>query len=626
MDAQESSSSDLRSGADLERTGAARSTPLFGLALALILAIAAALRLWDIDADPPAAVDGDFISDEGWWAHNARNHYLYGRWITDDWNHPAFATPVHTLMLRAAFGVLGLGLGQARVVSAISGLVTLLALVVWLQRSFGRRAALFGAVVFAADFFSYTYHRVAMVEANATAMMTIAIALCAVSRRSAVILAVAGAVGVLAIFTKMNSVFFLPALAVAAAVVGDTGPRAGMWRKSLAWIVVGAASCTALWVVLFLWPNWDEFVRQNQRLATEGRVTGRQLLSQAFGFGLVGGDGNAPLKLGGFLSQSAIPLTLTFAWLWLQAIRIRREGLRRAFARASGAERVALVWIAFQFLYLATNYSTSDRRYVSFVVPLSVLGASLCADLWRDLTERTGQLADSLVARWGTALALACAAALYLRAPIATWLSGYVTRMDVGATPGLSPGTLAALATLVALLPSVPLYDWLLGRAAPRPWSAGRTGALMSLLGLSMASSCYANDLFYRTHTMRDTGQEIQKRWGADARVAGGIAETLLLDSRLPTLTVLDRRFAGYGVYGAAFVNAFAPTHVIETPARDEAELRRMVEPVLPGYAIVPNSVTVFRLCRRADGSPRFFAGAGTLRRTDTGAERRSPR
>ena len=62
----------------------------FWLAVAAVLLIAGALRFHALGADPSEAVGRVFLSDEGWWAHNARNHYLFGAWVLDDWKPGSF--------------------------------------------------------------------------------------------------------------------------------------------------------------------------------------------------------------------------------------------------------------------------------------------------------------------------------------------------------------------------------------------------------------------------------------------------------------------------------------------------------------------------------------------------------
>lgn len=38
----------------------------------------------NLDADPSLLISRDFITDEGWWAHNARNAVFHGQWRTDE--------------------------------------------------------------------------------------------------------------------------------------------------------------------------------------------------------------------------------------------------------------------------------------------------------------------------------------------------------------------------------------------------------------------------------------------------------------------------------------------------------------------------------------------------------------
>ena len=78
-----------------------------------ILTLAAVIRLTALEADPPPTLSSDFLSDESWWAHNARNHALFGSWRLDDFNQGLFAAPLHTLFERVSFAVGGVGRGGA---------------------------------------------------------------------------------------------------------------------------------------------------------------------------------------------------------------------------------------------------------------------------------------------------------------------------------------------------------------------------------------------------------------------------------------------------------------------------------------------------------------------------------
>ena len=76
---------------------------LYFVLLFVIILGAGSVRLLALSADPPSTTKQDFITDEAWWAHNARNHTLFGQWVLDDFNQALFAAPMHTAMIRLSF-------------------------------------------------------------------------------------------------------------------------------------------------------------------------------------------------------------------------------------------------------------------------------------------------------------------------------------------------------------------------------------------------------------------------------------------------------------------------------------------------------------------------------------------
>ena len=89
--------------------------------MALIFAVAAALRVVYPAADPPwRSTVGVVWHDEGAWVHNARNKALFGAWTLDEWN-PVFIAPVFTGLEYLSFEVFGVGVRQARLVSELAG-------------------------------------------------------------------------------------------------------------------------------------------------------------------------------------------------------------------------------------------------------------------------------------------------------------------------------------------------------------------------------------------------------------------------------------------------------------------------------------------------------------------------
>ena len=175
-------------------------------ALALLLLALAGLVL-ALDADPSRLLWRDFITDEGWWTAEARDHALFGRWVTDEYNQ-GLAVPAATWTWRASFELLGVSLLSARLPSLLAGLLTLLLLFLMLRRE--GDDALRGALLLATALPFAMHARVAMPELPALFGVTAAWWLLAGSRRGAHLLA--GLAFGFALSAKFSAVVALPPL------------------------------------------------------------------------------------------------------------------------------------------------------------------------------------------------------------------------------------------------------------------------------------------------------------------------------------------------------------------------------------------------------------------------------
>src|SRR5688500_5796187 len=127
--------------------------------LLIALALGAVLRVLWLTADPPThATVGIVWHDEGAWVHNARNRALWGAWRTDEWN-PMFVAPVFTGLEYLAFSAAGVGTWQARSVSVIAGLASVLLLAVGLRSCSTRRAAAIAAALLATNYVFVMWNR-----------------------------------------------------------------------------------------------------------------------------------------------------------------------------------------------------------------------------------------------------------------------------------------------------------------------------------------------------------------------------------------------------------------------------------------------------------------------------------
>jgi 4-amino-4-deoxy-L-arabinose transferase-like glycosyltransferase len=135
---------------------------------ALTLLILAVPRLVALQSDAYARLDwsAGLLTDEGFYAHNARNLALFGEARTDDFNN-MLVSPLLHLAQSVVFGLLGFGLAQARLISVVCSLLLLLLLFDALRRHFGRAIAATAVLFVGLDHTSLLYHRMALMDTPA---------------------------------------------------------------------------------------------------------------------------------------------------------------------------------------------------------------------------------------------------------------------------------------------------------------------------------------------------------------------------------------------------------------------------------------------------------------------------
>ena len=346
--------------------------------LVLILAVASTLRFVWLRADPPT-VDvvgvGIVWHDEGAWTHNARNRALWGTWTTDEWN-PVYVAPVFTALEYASFRELGVGLWQARVVPALSGLLAVIFLAAGLAAVADRRAALVGSALLATNYAFVMWNRAALMESTMTAFILIAWAGYAMADRRAAWGIVSGAAVVLAWFTKAAAAFFAGAivldivitlsLAAMPSVRAPTG-AAGPTRAQIRAASVTLASLAVFALVigaLFVWPHWTDYRFYNWQMSVlrKPEYDLRHMLDRA----------------------SWLPIVQSIfmrMWLVVAASAVAILAIIARWRTARPAERLLVLWVLIGALELVVHDSGNDRRYVMFI-PAMIALASLLAT-WR---------------------------------------------------------------------------------------------------------------------------------------------------------------------------------------------------------------------------------------------------
>lgn len=514
---------------------------LAALALAVILP-----RVLFLDADPPGNLHIHFITDEGWWAHNARQQALFGHWIMDDHNPPLWSTPAYSFLLWLVYRVLGVGLYQTRLLSGLAGAVACFAVYGFVRREATPRIAFVSALVLAAGYFLLSNNRVAFTESVQLAFAVVAVLAALRSRASPGWAMVSAAGLLLALMCKLSAI---PVGLVIAALYGallleSRGrpvERAVRWRAALVFVASATVGAAAL-AFFFLIPHWqaivseflsDTLVATNPDLPTGGGI--RPFLWYGFRE-----EPGGPSVMSGFFAQE-VALVVSVALLAVSRL------LGRGRRPAGNLERCCWWWIGITLAFLAVQTYHPDRRYLLLVPPLAMLLGLAAGGADAGRRPEAGPAPRLPAWRWLAAWAVVgFVAGLYLRPWVLPVLAGATARLGIGAEEGLSQKALLLLVWAGSfLLAAAALLVW--GR-----WGALRRGAIPGALLLgAVLTEDVARDVAYWSHlrfSIRDVSREIGRLAAVlppDRRsVVGNTSDTLALETGLFSFVIRDWDFA----------------------------------------------------------------------------------
>ncbi len=500
--------------------------------LAALLLLAAALRFLFPTADPPwRATVGVVWHDEGAWTHNARNRALWGVWRTDDWN-PLYIAPVFTGLEYASFAAFGVGLWQARLVPAVSGLAAVLCLGLGVARLAGRRAGLVAAALLATNYVAVMYDRAALMESPMSAF--IVVSWWAFTRAQAHPRwgLVAGLAAVAAFFTKAAAVFFVGALGLAAAVSaaealgrrggpgdavdGQGGPEPARETSGRAglWTLAGLAAAGALALAAFVGPNWSEYRFYNWQMSVTRKPSYdlASLLDRVTWFPV---------------------LHDVLTRMWLVTVLGLAAWLTRAvyWWRRPPAERLLVLWVGIGVLELLLHDVGNERRFVFLIPALVALASILLAG------DR------AVVPGWAQRLSpLQRLALLPLAGYAAYVVAGSAVRLAFlyEVRPAVRVGAALAAAGLAAGWLWWPRLDaW-----ARRAWSPAAATAVALLVSAGGVAQ-FAQYAWGRTYLNVEASRTLGRLLPPGTPVHGKLANGLALENRIRPIFV-GREFGNY--------------------------------------------------------------------------------
>jgi 4-amino-4-deoxy-L-arabinose transferase-like glycosyltransferase len=482
-----------------------------------VLAVAALVRFLFPTADPPwNPTVGVVWHDEGAWVHNARNRALWGVWALDAWN-PMFVAPVFTALEYLSFAAFGVGVWQARLVSEVAGLASVLLLALGVRRLAGPLAGTIAGALLATNFVFVMYNRAAIMETTMVACM-VASWYCYVRAQDRPAWGMAaGLLALLAFFTKAAAAFYVAALALDAMLSWwMAAPVSGRAAKRTAMAVLGGmAGGSLLALAVFVGPNWADYRFYNWQMSVTRKPAydARAILDRVSWF-------------------PVLHDIFTRMWLVLVVATAAALGSLARWRRLEAPERLLLFWLGIGAVELLVHDVGNERRFLFFIPALAALaalalggrGAIAGPELAR-VTRRRAALELPIVAYVFYAIAAAIVRVGFL----------YEVKPNVRLA-----GTLALLATglLYACWPRVAAW---LARQQWTPRAAVLVTALVCAGDLAQFSQWAAG----RTYKNVVASRELGRRLPAGTLVHGKLANGLALENRIKPVFV-GRNFGNY--------------------------------------------------------------------------------
>lgn len=391
-----------------------------------------ALRLVDLGSDPYKHLDWDtgILTDEGFYLHNARNAILFGHPRMDEFNNMLVSPLIHYLQV-AVFKLFGFGLVQARMISVVASLLTILIFWRAMRLAFGGRIAVCAAAFLGLDHINVLFNRMALLDTPATLL-----AVCAfyafvrgsrVGEKGANWYVACGVLIALTVITRSLCIYLLPAPFLA--LLFDRrqiGTKAVM--RSAAAVASGLALVFVLYGVLWYLPHATELNHMNHyyRTVQIQPDSVRRLMHNLW----IAVAGN-PYGIVSYFAKHSPVLALAAGFgvgCWVLGTGKRGDNraddlLAETGEQVESSQRLAAVylvwWLAGAVLVYTMSSYSPDRYFVSMLPAVAGLAS---IGLWRAAEKAQTMVLDRAV--------LPAAAMLIWVLVNAAWLADWWSRRE----------------------------------------------------------------------------------------------------------------------------------------------------------------------------------------------------
>ena len=330
-----------------------------------ILVAALLLRVIHLDADPSALLSRDFITDEGWWAHNARNALLYGDWKIDEFNQGLYSAYLYNVLLYLTIKLFGVSFTSIRLVPALAGWLSVVLIFLTVRREINSRAAIFASALLGFSNLHIIYSRIGFAESTIVFFLALMLWFWSLRRTHYLFASLSGAAFGLMLATKVTAIYVLPGFVLLIAV--EAIRRTTKMKHALLFLL-GSVVVGSGYAVLFVLPNFRDWLSFN---LTNGAGTEWASGPLALVY--------STLKLLGssFFAKAPVVTALSLLALCLLIISISRDGFKKAIRSASELELSSATLLIGYLISLALTIYQPERRFLPALFLMIILAAGV---------------------------------------------------------------------------------------------------------------------------------------------------------------------------------------------------------------------------------------------------------
>ena len=319
------------------------------------------IRLLALGSDSQLGMIG-FSPDIGYYAHNARNKALFGKWLMDDFNL-IFGTPLYSYFTYLSFKVFGVGFWQVNLVSALSGCLTLIFVYrIANEITRNKKFAIIATFIYGVNSIVVGYNRAGLTESLMFLFITGSLYFWLIGKHNRVYYFISALCLVCGWLSKSYG------LAYISVIIGFFVYEARMKLiknpiKIAIWFTSPLILSFITYLLVLVFPHYEKWKVMNDIfLSLNITHTLWQIIMNFTGFAI-----NQSTLIIGNLT------ILTPLFIFCVIIYLLNKTNKRSYFKLSSIDRYSIIWIVLACLPFTIITSAPIRRFIVLVIPISML-------------------------------------------------------------------------------------------------------------------------------------------------------------------------------------------------------------------------------------------------------------